>query len=222
MEGRTIHILTDHEPLTFALVSQSSSHSPRQTQQLDFIAQFTSEIRHIKGTDNSVADALSRIDIDALSVTRVEGIDFERMAAAQQQDPEIKHLLACTGSQPCSFCIEPIPRQSSTTTLLCDVTTGVPRPLVPSNFLQEVFCVLHSLSHPGIRATQRLIVACFVWPHVNTDVRNWARSYLQCQRSKVQRHTSAFSGTFVAPDVRFDHVHMDIVGPLNERGVENR
>ena len=30
----------------------------------------------------------------------------------------------------------------------------------------------------------------------------------------MQRHTSAPSGTFVAPDVRFDHVHVDIVGPL--------
>ena len=61
----------------FALASQSSSRSPRQTRQLDFVAQFTSDIRHIKGTDNPVADALSRIDIDALSVTKVEGINFE-------------------------------------------------------------------------------------------------------------------------------------------------
>ena len=131
MEGRTFHILTDHKPLTFALASQSSSHSPCQTRQLDFISQFTSDIRHIKGTDNPVAGALSRIDIDALSVTRLEGIDFERLAAGQQQDPEIKYLLAHTCSQPCSFCIEPIPLQSSTTTLyLCDVTTWVPRPSV--------------------------------------------------------------------------------------------
>ena len=212
VEGRTFHILTDHKPLTFALTLQSSNHFPRQTRQLDFIVQFTSDIRHIKGTDNPVADALSRIGIDALSVTRVEGIDFEKMAAAQQQDPEIKHLLAHAG--PCSFRIEPIPLQSSTTTLLCDVATGVPRPIVPSSFRQEVFQVLHSLSHPGIRATQQLIVARFVWPHVNTDVRNWARSCLHCQRSNVQRHTSVPSGTFAAPDVRFDHVHMDIVGPL--------
>lgn len=77
-------------------------------------------------------DALSRMDINALSVTRVEVIYFEQMAATHQEDPDIKHLLACMGSQPCSFHIEPIPLQSSTNTLLCDVTTGVPRPLVPS------------------------------------------------------------------------------------------
>ena len=72
--GRAFHILTDYKLLTFALTLQSSNHSPRQTRQLDFFAQFTSDIRHIKGTDNPVADALSRIGIDALSVTRVEGI----------------------------------------------------------------------------------------------------------------------------------------------------
>ena len=59
LEGRHFHVLTDHKPLTFALNTRSDRHSPRQARQLDYISQFTSIIRHIQGSDNVVADALS-------------------------------------------------------------------------------------------------------------------------------------------------------------------
>ena len=42
----------------------------------------------------------------------------------------------------------------------------------------------------------------------------WTKSCLQCQRSKVQRHTVTPLSTFATPDARFDQVHIDIVGPL--------
>ena len=57
LEGRQFHVLTDHKPLTYALNSRSDRHSPRQARQLDYIAQFTSTIRHVHGMDNVVADA---------------------------------------------------------------------------------------------------------------------------------------------------------------------
>ena len=53
-----------------------------------------------------------------------------------------------------------------------------------------------------------------MWPGVNADVRRWARSCLQCQRSKVHRHTVTPLGTFATPDARFNHIHIDLVGPL--------
>ena len=124
VEGRSFCVLTDHKLLTFALTSQSSSHSPRQARHLDFIAQFTSDIWHVKGTDNPVADALSRLDVDALAIGELNSIDLEQMATAQQQDQEIQHLLTSPNS--CSLIIKPIPLQSSQTTLLCDISKGVP------------------------------------------------------------------------------------------------
>ena len=55
---------------------------------------------------------------------------------------------------------------------------------------------------------------CFVWPGINADVRQWARSCLQCQRAKVHRHAHSPPSTFTTPDTRFDQVHIDLVGPL--------
>ena len=54
----------------------------------------------------------------------------------------------------------------------------------------------------------------FVWPGVRADVRRWARTCLQCQRSKIHRHTNAPQATFLTPETRFDRVHIDLVGPL--------
>ena len=107
-----------------------------------------------------------------------------------------------------------VPIHTSQGTITCDVSTGVARPYIPLEFRRIVFDALHSLSHPGIRATQHLLNKRFIWPGINKDVRNWAKSCLSCQRAKVHRHTKSQLGTFPAPDSRFSHVHIDIVGPL--------
>ena len=57
LEGQDFHVLTDHKPLTHALHTRSDRHSPHQARLLDYISQFTSNIRHIHGSDNVVADA---------------------------------------------------------------------------------------------------------------------------------------------------------------------
>ena len=86
--------------------------------------------------------------------------------------------------------------------------------LVPQSWRHAVFDSLHGLSHPGIRATQRLIAASYVWPQMNSDVCRWARSCLHCQRSKIHRHTRTPLTPFPVPDARFSTVHIDLVGPL--------
>ena len=192
----------------FALARQSQHHSPRQIRHLDFIAQFTSDIRFLKGSSNAAADALSRVEVDTLhaSSNSISSIDFASMARAQQDDPTI------TDSS--SLQLHAVPLPTEDVTLLCDMSTGTPRPYVPQPFRRAVFDTLHSLSHPGIRATQRLVTTRFVWPGVNADVRQWARSCLHCQRSKVHRHTVTPLGTLATPDARFSHIHIDLVGPL--------
>ena len=210
VEGRSFFVVTDHKPLTFALTNPSKQHSPRQIRHLDFVSQFTTDIRFLQGSSNLAADALSRVEVDALNtpLDSISSIDYTAMARAQQDDPT---LADPAGS---SLQLRPVPLPTEDVTLLCDMSTGTPRPYVPQPFRRAVFDILHSLSHPGIRATQRLVTARFVWPGVNADVRRWARSCLQCQRSKVHRHTVTPLGTFATPDARFNHIHIDLVGPL--------
>ncbi|KFD66796.1 hypothetical protein M514_20940 [Trichuris suis] len=46
------------------------------------------------------------------------------------------------------------------------------------------------------------------------DIAQWARSCVHCQQAKVHRHTKSAPKKFPLPSARFDHVHVDIVGPL--------
>ena len=96
LEGREFHVFTDHKPLTFALNIRSNRHSPRQAKQLDYISQFTSNIQHIQGSDNPVADALSRNKINALLSGQSPSVDYAAMAETQPTNPQIRALQSST------------------------------------------------------------------------------------------------------------------------------
>ena len=96
--------------------------------------------------------------VDAVLQENPPIVDFKQMAAAQQQDPDILKLQTSLSSLTLKAC--PIPMSYGK--IICDMSTGVPRPIVPSLYRRQVFDSLHS--HPGVRATQRLITSHFVWP----------------------------------------------------------
>lgn len=88
LEAREFSIFTDHKPLVFAFQQKNEKASPRQLRQLDFIGQFSTDIRHISGKDNVVADTLSRIDTISLS----SSLNYELIAQQQLADEELKIL----------------------------------------------------------------------------------------------------------------------------------
>jgi transposase InsO family protein len=60
LDGRRFAIFTDLKPLTYALARVSELWTARQSRQLSYVAEYTSDIRHITGAANVVADTLSR------------------------------------------------------------------------------------------------------------------------------------------------------------------
>ena len=210
LEGRVFTLYTDHQALCYAIKSTSANYSPRELRHLSFVAEFTTDIQHVKGDRNTVADALSRATIDAIDSGRPTVVDFTALATAQQADPELQRLMDSPGAL--KFQSQAFP--GSAIPVVCDTSTGSPRPYVPVAFRKAVFSSLHSLSHPGIRATRRLVSTRYLWPSLNKDVGVWTRACLECQQSKVSRHVHSPPGQFLPPDHRFDHVHIDLVGPL--------
>ena len=209
LEGRPFYVLTDHKSLTFVFNHNSDKYTPRETRQLAYITEFTTDIRHIQGKDNTAADALSRLQVNAAN-SSTSSLDYDKLADAQAEDPEIQEILQSKNS--IHFTKVNLPMTAKP--VLCDVSTGNPRPWVPKEFRRSAFLSLHELSHPGIKATQKLVVSRFIWPKINVDVRQWTKECLACQQAKIHRHTSTPLGRFELPKSRFSNVHIDLVGPL--------
>lgn len=207
LEAQVFTIYTDHKPLIYAFQQKKEKLPPVQVNQLSFIAQFSTDIQYIQGTENVVADALSRIES---IVKPIPQIDLESLATAQKEDQELQNLLK--NDNVLDLKMTDIP--GTNISLYCDSTTSKPRPFVPVSHRRQIFDTLHRLSHPGIKESARLVASRFVWPQVRQDCRTWARACLDCQRSKITRHVHSPIGNFTSPTSRFEHVHIDLIGPL--------
>ena len=49
-------MFTDHRPLTFSMAKVSEPWSSRQARHLAYISEFTTDIQHVEGLNNPVAD----------------------------------------------------------------------------------------------------------------------------------------------------------------------
>eukprot|EP00794_Sanderia_malayensis_P011530 gene11529-biopygen9201 len=198
-------ILTNHKPLIHAFTVSHDRYSPREIGHIDFFSQFSTDIRHVKGSFKDIADALSRIEMNSLA-TSMPSFDLNQLATTQQNDTELSTLHKST-----SLNLQAVHFPFSTGSIICDVSTSHSRPYVPTSFCRRIFDHLHLPSHPGVRATQRLITERFVWPNVNKDIRNWGKSCIACQKDKILWHTVSPTATFSTAAARFDHVHIDLV-----------
>ena len=140
------------------------------------------------------------------------GLDYQAMSLAQQNNPDVQtYRTAIT-----SLRLEDVPFSNGSFNLLCNVSTGTPRPVVPKSWRRLVFDTVHSLSHPGARTTKCLVSSKFIWHGLGKQITEWACSCVPCQRSKVHKHTKAPLSQFKLPTCCFDHVHIHLVGPLPE------
>ena len=147
LEARHFTIYTDHKLLTFAFqqkrdVFPTIISSPRLYR----------TIQHISGQENIMADTLCRVDTISAPATH------EDLAKAQESDTELQKLLIGGTSMQ----LEKIPVPGTSTEQYCDMAHERQRPFVPSTLRRQVFSSLHSLSHSGIRATEKRISQHFV------------------------------------------------------------
>lgn len=207
LEGRDFTIYTDHKPLVFAFQQRNDKAPPRRVRQLDFISQYSTDIQHIRGSDNNIADWLSRI-----SCIQTEVIDFNTMATEQENDNELKSILGSGNDSVLKLTLFPIP--DSEKKLYCSIDGRNIRPYVPVTQRELVIRKIHNLSHPGIRSTRKLVIERYIWPSITKDVTRFVRSCLQCQKVKTNRHTTTDLSNYSAVDKRFEHVNVDLIGPL--------
>ena len=144
---------------------------PIQFQQLEFISQFTGDLKHWRHQAVlSLSLSLSLSRIEAIHTTHPSLTDFSVQASAQHEDSELTALQQSNSSL---LIFKEVHLPAATSTLHCDVLTKVriPCPYVPNQFRNAAFNSHHSLTHPGIRATHQVITSKYVWPKMNKEPR---------------------------------------------------
>ena len=192
-------IFTDRNPIVGALHKKSDPKSARQARQLAAIAEVTSDIRHIDGKNNLVADTLSRPDNltksipntgddDALTplmpvpiCPNCYGAKIHKPTTCSVLKTGINYQLLSQDqsedqetqhykTEPTSLKVTEVPWADGHFTVLCDTSLGRPRPIVPASWRRHVFDNVHSLAHPGARTTRKLISSKFVWKEMAAQI----------------------------------------------------
>ena len=200
IEGRNVTLCTDHKPLVSAFYSKQPAKSDRQQRYLSCITEYVAEMSYIRGQDNIVADCLSR----GVYAVSLDSTDLPAIARLQSTDHEISEYDAALKDFPLD----------KNLILKCDVSTCSPRPFLPNSVRKDIFNDLHSISHPGVKGSLRLIKSRYFWPNMDRDIRRWTRECVNCQSAKIQRHTKSPVLPMEIPSQRFETIHIDIVGPL--------
>lgn len=196
----------DQKPIIFAFHQKLDKASPRQARQLDVIGQYTTAIRHVRGSENVTADFLSRLS----SISSTDALDYKQLAADQKKDQEIKNIL--NGKVSIILKLFTIPEVDDQ--IYCDISDNNIRPYITTKFRHTVLHKIHGLAHTGIRSTQKLLIKRFIWIDMRKDCIKYIRSCLQCQRCKVTRHTVTPFKNYKSPTERFQHISIDLIGPM--------
>jgi cleavage and polyadenylation specificity factor subunit 1 len=167
LEGRRFTLYTDHKPLTYALSKAAEAWTARQSRHLSYVAEFTSDIRHVAGLDNIVADTLSRPPTGEQGGVNVaaavpEQLDYRAIAEAQKECPSVE------AARDSSLTLRMV--QFGQHQLLADTSGPNPRPVIPTAYRRRVFDAFHGLAHPGAKATKRIVGERAVWHCMARDI----------------------------------------------------
>ena len=144
----------------------SEAWSAQQQRQLSFISEFMKNVRHVARKSNQVANCLYRSMAGAVYL----GVDYTWMTADQVSDADVQaYRMAITG-----LWLADVPFTDCGATILCDVSPGQPRPVICR---RRVFDTIHSLFHPGGKASWKLVVAKFIWHGLKKD---WPTACMEC------------------------------------------
>lgn len=130
--------------------------------------------------------------MDINTILAVYTTDLSAIAEAQSH---VK--LSCTNSNFKSYAL------GNGKSIICEIATPYPRPVIPDSLQKLITEHFHSLGHFGFLKTANISIR-YYWQGVRNEIRILCRNCFDCQRSKVGRHTKSALETLALPSNRFE------------------
>ena len=245
--GRDFIVRTDNKALVSAIEKEARDQSPMELRYIMAIKEFNPRIEHIAGTDNIVADALSRPpQMTAMYVRRVEqdpdyyedsDTDSELSISENESTNGEDEIIGpdFLNEEDISLFQRKEPeliREALDANLKVDVIQpghlavvvdgGNKRVILPYPLRLTAFNNAHQTLHLGIEKSILAVAKDFWWPSLKQDVEHWTRSCIECQVVKISRYNKPKLGFYPNKSERLQFVHMDLVGPMEEASDGNK
>ena len=227
--GQQIRIYTDHENLTY-----KKFNSERVMRWRLYIEEYSPDLQYVKGENNVVADALSRLDaedtpsmIEALITEEMcanwycyakeeitydsHPLSFQQLEKAQQADKQLMKILKMDKTM---YHLHSFHGGGKTRQLICFKEKIV----VPKMLQKHVIDWYHTvLCHPGINRTEETIAQHLWWPKMRDQITNYVQSCPTCQRNKRKHKKYGHLPIKEAEALIWDKLCVDLIGPYKIR-----
>ena len=213
MRGRKIYVLTDNDCLMRLKARPMDQMSSREIRMLEFLNEFDLEIRHIPGTTNVVADAISRIGSNAKygnkkmysrgrQVERCEEEEVLKVSAVKLESTSQEDMVDVIrrNLKNDGFTVKIMEKLGSHREFYMkddllwfeDQGNSTTRLVVPRSAMLEGKPVAHwiiksvheSMAHLGVRTTLPQVRNEYYWPALQKDVSRYCRECSDCQHAK--------------------------------------
>lgn len=220
--GSTFIVYTDHR--TLENFNEQRDLSRRQLRWQEFLSQYDCCISYIKGEDNTVADALSRLPADTFIEERFSephvtwsGSAISSVMRVATDSAVLEEIVA--GYETDTFCVKLKDAGMKGIKLINSLWYVGGRLVIPrvGKIRENLFCLAHDeMGHFGADKCYATLRDTYYWPNMCRDLEE---SYIpgcgDCQRNKSR--TSRKAGPLhplPVPDSRGSSVGIDFIGPL--------
>lgn len=220
--GTHFKLRTDHESLVYIPTSKISTG--RLSRWLDFVSEFDFQLEYIRGEKNKAPDALSRIELNAVSGESQSGAVLERSLRSGYANDHMFGIVYRTliGAQDCPNELRTIIKRYSIIDdlLYYRMQEGDPlRLCIPEGeFRERLMEQAHrspASGHPGPTRMFSLLQSHYYWPKMPRTVKRFCRNCPDCQRSKTS--TLAKKGIhrpLSIPSGRWESISLDFITGL--------
>ena len=225
--GQTIKVYTDHKNLTY-----KNFNTERVMRWRLILEEYGPELIYIKGENNVVADALSRLDLNPTnSQPPAEETNFlSHMAECYGQDKQdlpkdlmpVNYKVIDHHQQHDSSLLKKIKSSDSNFHLKTFHGGGTSRELIcyknaiaiPITLQKKVVEWYHTtLCHPGETRTEQTIRQHFWWNNMRNDVHKICSSCPTCQKTKRTYKNYGHLPEKIAEATPWDKLCVDLIGP---------